>query len=234
MHVSEKCIELIKSFEGCYLKAYYDCVNVITIGYGTTNADRNITGCVIVPGMVISQDTADKWLRESVENKYLPNVAKYDHVYHWTQNQIDALVSFAYNIGSIDQLTANGSRTISQISEKILAYNKAGGKVLKGLVRRREAEKALFDAKEDVAAVPGWNKDEGGWWYLRPDGTFPADQWELINHHWYVFNRDGYMLTGWNYLDGEWFYLEENGDYEGACWHACDKGNGSLERWYVK
>jgi GH24 family phage-related lysozyme (muramidase) len=70
---------------------------------------------------------------------------KYDTKYHWNQNQFDALCSFAYNIGSIDTLTQNGKRSIKEISAKILAYNKAGGKELPGLTKRRKAEKALFD-----------------------------------------------------------------------------------------
>ena len=59
------------------------------------------------------------------------------------QNEYDALVSFAYNIGSIDGLTASGSRSKDEIADKFLAYNRAGGKVLSGLTRRRQEERAL-------------------------------------------------------------------------------------------
>ena len=69
---------------------------------------------------------------------------KYDVRYNWNQNEFDALASFAFNIGSIDQLTANGSRSKSVISNKLLEYNKAGGKVYAGLTRRRKAERDLF------------------------------------------------------------------------------------------
>ena len=145
--ISNNCLALVKRWEGCYLNAYKDPVGVWTIGYGTTDADKSITGTTIRKGLKISQETADKWLRESLNRKYMPKVMKYDSKYNWNQNQLDALVSFAYNIGSIDQLTANGTRSISQISSHITAYNKAGGKVLTGLVRRRADEKALFDRK---------------------------------------------------------------------------------------
>lgn len=145
MQISKKGLELIKSFEGCRLTAYKDVVGVWTIGYGTTNADKSITGKTLKEGVTIDQKTADEWLEKSVNRKYSSSVMKYDNIYHWNQNQFDALVSFAYNIGSIDQLTAKGTRSIAQISVKILEYNKAGGNVLKGLVRRREAEKKLFD-----------------------------------------------------------------------------------------
>ena len=69
---------------------------------------------------------------------------KYNSKYKWNQNEIDALVSFAYNIGSIDGLTANGTRSRATIAAKILEYNKAGGKVYRGLTRRRKAERKLF------------------------------------------------------------------------------------------
>lgn len=142
--VSKIGINLIKEFEGCRLTAYQDEVGVWTIGYGITNADKSITGTTIKSGLKISQATAEKWLEESLDQKYLPKVMKYDTRYNWTQNEIDALVSFAYNIGSIDQLTANGSRSRDTIAKKMLEYNKAGGTVYRGLVRRREAEQELF------------------------------------------------------------------------------------------
>lgn len=87
-------------------------------------------------------------------------------------------------------------------------------------------------SEEEHVQAPGWNHNEKGWWYV-DDGRVLKDEWALINHHWYAFGADGYMLTGWQKLDEEYFYLEESGEYEGACWHEKDKGNGSLERWYV-
>ena len=142
--VSKRGIDLIKEFEGCRLTAYRDEVGVLTIGYGITNADKSVTGTSIKAGMKISQSTAEKWLEQSLNRKYLPLVMKYDTRYNWNQNEIDALVSFAYNIGSIDQLTANGSRSRETIAKKMLEYNKAGGTIYRGLTRRREAERKLF------------------------------------------------------------------------------------------
>lgn len=144
MQISQNGLNLIKQFEGCRLIAYKDSVGVWTIGWGTTNADKSITGIEIKKGLKISQETADEWLEKSVNTKYAPKVEKYNKKYNFNQNQFDALVSFAYNIGSIDQLTAKGTRTISEIASHITAYNKAGGKVLVGLTRRRNAEKKLF------------------------------------------------------------------------------------------
>lgn len=113
-------------------------------GWGITSADRDITGRTIHRGMVITQPTAEKWLKESLEEKYLPKVMKYDHIYHWNENEAGAMVSFAYNIGSIDQLTDHGKRSKATIAKKMLLYNKADGRVLRGLTRRREAEQKLF------------------------------------------------------------------------------------------
>ena len=104
-----------------------------------------MTGFDVKEGKKISKQQADSFLEASVNAKYAKNVNKYVDKYKFNQNQFDALVSFAYNIGSIDQLTANGTRSISEISNKILAYNKANGKELPGLTRRRKAEKELFD-----------------------------------------------------------------------------------------
>lgn len=145
MRVSKKCIEMVKEFEGLYLETYKDAVGVNTIGYGITNADKDITGTTIKKGMEIDKATAEKWLEDSLNYKYLPLVMKYQGRYGFNTSQLDALVSFAYNVGSIDQLTDNGKRSIKEIEAKITAYNKAGGKVLKGLVRRRLAELKMFN-----------------------------------------------------------------------------------------
>ena len=145
--VSSNGVKLIKEFEGCRLTAYQDSVGVWTIGYGTTEADFSITGTHIRQGLTISQKTADSWLQTSLDKKYGPKVNKYDGKYKWTQNEFDALISFAYNIGSIDQLTDNGKRSKQTIAQKMLLYVKAGGRTLQGLVRRRKAERALFVKK---------------------------------------------------------------------------------------
>ena len=140
MTISDNGLALIKQFEGCVLKVYLDPIGIKTAGVGHTGADVN----TMAVGTVITQAQADAWLRDDVK-KAEANVSSFDSRYHWNQNQFDALVSFAFNCGSINQLVAKGTRTIEQISDKILAYNKASGKVLAGLTRRRKAEKKLFD-----------------------------------------------------------------------------------------
>lgn len=146
MKISKRGIDLIKQFEGCRLTAYKDPAGVWTIGYGHTKSVKQ--------GMKITQEQAEELLKKDLA-VYEAKVEKYSK-YNWNQNQFDALVSFAYNIGSIDQLTSNGRRSIKTISDKILEYNKAGGKTLEGLVRRRKAEKELFDkAVEGDSAQKG-------------------------------------------------------------------------------
>ena len=145
--ISDKCLNLVKEFEGCRLTAYRDEVGVWTIGYGITNSDFKITKKIIRKGMKISKATAEKWLEESLNKKYLPLVLEYDKQYNWNQNELDSLVSFCYNIGSIKQLTADGTRSKAVVASKMLQYNKAGGRVYNGLTRRRKAERALFLTK---------------------------------------------------------------------------------------
>ena len=147
LQISQKGIDLIKEFEECKLEAYKCPAGVWTIGYGTTDRDYAITKTKIKAGLKISKQQAEKWLRQSLNKKYCPKVNKYNNKYHWTQNEFDAMVSFAYNLGSIDQLTANGKRTKKDIAQKMLLYNKAKGKVLPGLTRRRKAEQKLFLSK---------------------------------------------------------------------------------------
>lgn len=85
----------------------------------------------------------------------------------------------------------------------------------------------------NFAFTPHWVRSGEKWYYRIAEGV-NAHGWKLINHHWYYFDDSGIMLTGWQQIDGQWFYLEESGDYEGACWHECEKRNGSQERWYVE
>lgn len=157
MRINEATMALIKEFEGLYLRAYQDSVGVWTIGWGITNSDYSITGTKIRRGLTITRGTAEEWLRRSLTEKYLPKVMKYDDKYGWNENEAGALVSFAFNIGSIDQLTANGTRSRATIRKKILEYNKAGGRVLRGLTRRRKAELALFNTPVKKSGPAGYS-----------------------------------------------------------------------------
>lgn len=133
MKTSKKGIDLIKSFEGCRLTAYKCPAGVWTIGYGHTAGVKS--------GQIITQEQADAYLASDLE--------KYERYVEETglqlnQNQFDALVSFAYNCGNGNLKTLIRNRSLEQIAEALLLYNKANGKVLSGLTRRRKAERNLF------------------------------------------------------------------------------------------
>lgn len=137
MVVDEKGYNLIKQFEGLRLTAYRCPAGRWTIGYGHTKGVKK--------GMYISEEVATHFLIEDVQ-RVEPTINSYDGIYHWTQNEFDALASFAFNcgIGNLKKLLKYGQRTKSQIADAILLYNKANGRVLRGLVRRRKAERELF------------------------------------------------------------------------------------------
>ena len=78
----------------------------------------------------------------------MKNVDKYDKMYHFTNNEYCALLSFAFNLGSIDQLTAYGTRSKKTIASKMLLYVNCNGKPLRGLINRRRDEFNLFNEVE--------------------------------------------------------------------------------------
>lgn len=138
MKISENGLNLIISFEGFCPKAtkavktekYY------TIGYGHYGKD-------VVENQSITEEQALELLKKDMK-RFETKVMKYNDCYNFTQNEFDALVSFAYNVGNIDQLTAKGTRTKKEIADAMLLYIKSGGNVLDGLRKRRTMERELF------------------------------------------------------------------------------------------
>lgn len=144
MQTSDKGIALIKQFEGCKLTAYQDSVGVWTIGYGWT---QPVDGKPIRAGMTIKQETAERLLKAGLVS-YESDVSRLVKV-GLTQEQFDALVSFTYNLGARSLSTSTLLRKLNAgdyagAADEFMRWNKAGGKVLTGLTRRREAERALF------------------------------------------------------------------------------------------
>ncbi|HDX9359000.1 TPA: lysozyme [Escherichia coli] len=144
MQTSDKGIALIKQFEGCKLTAYQDSVGVWTIGYGWT---QTVDGKPIHAGMTIKQETAERLLKTGLVS-YESDVSRLVKV-GLAQGQFDALVSFTYNLGARSLSTSTLLRKLNAgdyagAADEFLRWNKAGGKVLNGLTRRREAERALF------------------------------------------------------------------------------------------
>lgn len=172
MKINEAGLKLIKSFEGCRLKAYQDSIGVWTIGWGHT---RNVK-----PGQTITQKQADDFL--------LKDLAKFEKAVNdlkrdFNENQFSALVSFAYNCGAGNLKALCNGRSEAEIGSKMLLYNKASGKVLAGLTRRRMAENKLYNkpVTEKVYEMPVETLKKG----MSGDGVKWLQQ---------ALNRNGYNL----------------------------------------
>lgn len=148
LKTSQKGIELIKKFEGCKLTAYRDSVGVWTIGFGHTKD--------VKADMVITAEQAEQFLKDDVVyfengvNKLLKTLKA-----QVTQNQFDALISFAFNVGlgnlrkstlakKLYVMQQNDRDSVQAVADEFPRWNKAGGQVLTGLTKRRNAERALF------------------------------------------------------------------------------------------
>jgi lysozyme len=143
MKISQEGIALIKKFEGCELEAYKCAAGVWTIGYGSTKG--------VEEGNTISQEDADNLLLEEMHEYegYVNDMVTVD----LKQNEFDALVSWVFNLGpsnlsSSTLLSRLNNKVWDDVPNQIKRWNKAGGQVKQGLVRRREAEALLFEGKE--------------------------------------------------------------------------------------
>ena len=150
MKTNQAGIALIKSFESCKLKAYLCPANVWTIGWGTTKG--------VKPGQTITQAQADKLFADDLA-RFETAVSKAVKV-PLTGNQFSALVSLCYNIGAgafakstlVKRLNA---RDYAGAQAQFARWNKADGKTLAGLTRRRAAEAKLFATADTApAALP--------------------------------------------------------------------------------
>lgn len=133
-------LDLVKSFEGLKLRAYLCPAKVWTIGYGST-------GPHVTPGKVITAAQADELLQDDLD-RFEKAVTRLVTV-PLTQNQYDALVSFAFNVGisALERSTLLkrvNAKLFDQARAEFAKWNRAGGRPLAGLTRRRAAEAALF------------------------------------------------------------------------------------------
>ena len=145
MTLNKAGADLIKSFEGCKLKAYQCSAMKWTIGYGNTFYED---GKPVKMGDAITQEKAEK-LFELISADFSAKVAKLVPS-HITPNQFGALTSFAYNCGVVNLQKStllkkvNANPNDPTIRGEFLKWNKANNKVLAGLTRRREAEANLY------------------------------------------------------------------------------------------
>ena len=134
MHINEAGIKLIKSFEGCRLKAYKPVPEekLWTIGWGHYG---------------VSNGTV--WTQKQADEQLIKDLVKYEKAVNdlgrnFNENEFSALVSFCYNAGAGNLKNLCKNRSNSQIADALLLYNKGSGKVLAGLTKRRKAERELF------------------------------------------------------------------------------------------
>ena len=143
MKCSQEGLALIKKFEGCRLKAYRCSANVLTIGYGHTGGVKEDD--------TITQPEADKLLENDIakfEEYVSDNV-----IVELKQYQFDALVAWTFNLGvgnlrQSTMLKKLNEADYASVPSEMKRWNKAGGKTLDGLIRRRNAEALLFQSKE--------------------------------------------------------------------------------------
>jgi len=140
MHTSQRGLDLIKSFEGLRLTAYDDGVGVQTIGYGHTRG--------VKPGMTITEEQAVQFLREDLYSAER-DIDRLVTV-HLCQHQFDALASLVFNIGGTAFRDSTLLRKLNAgdyagAAAQFDRWVHGGGKILPGLVRRRAAERALFE-----------------------------------------------------------------------------------------
>ena len=144
MKTSQSGISLIKGFEGKRLNAYDDGVGVWTIGFGTIKYPNGVR---VKKGDTCTEAQAESYLKNDLvkfENA-INRLAKVP----LNQNQFDALSSFTYNLGETNLSSSTllkklNAKDYAGTADQFLRWNKAGGKVMNGLARRREAERNLF------------------------------------------------------------------------------------------
>ena len=153
--IPEAGIKLIKEFEGCHLKAYYDPLTgklPITIGWGST---RRKDGSRFMIGNIITQEEADDLLYFQLRREFLPALQKIPYWNEMNENQQGALLSFSYNLGAGFYGSPNFNTITRVLKEKkwsevpkaLKLYRNPGTNVEKGLLRRRIAEGTLWSKK---------------------------------------------------------------------------------------
>lgn len=138
MKISDRGLAFIREWEGCELKAYKDTGGVWTIGVGHTGPD-------VKPGMTITQLEADELLRMDIEDHDPTPFLKVPT----KQHEYDAMCSLAFNIGlerfrNSTALKRHNLGNRMGAANAFLLWKFDNGKIIKGLMRRREAERKLY------------------------------------------------------------------------------------------
>ena len=148
--VSDDCIRLIKHYEGVSLTAYRDPVGIPTIGFGET-------GPHVKMGMTITSEQAEQMLQRRLDNEFVPGVLSVLNR-EPLQCELDAMVSLAYNIGvgafrksTLVNMYNDGD--VQGAADQFIRWDKAGGKSMLGLRRRRAAERMVFLGQTAADAI---------------------------------------------------------------------------------
>ena len=139
MKISEDGLELIEKFEGCETSAYQDSVGVWTIGFGHTKGVEEGQTCSIEDAESMLADEMDEY------EGYINNMVKVD----LQQHEFDSLVAWVYNLGPTNlgestMLKVLNGGQFDRVPDEMNRWTRAGGKILEGLVRRRQAESLMF------------------------------------------------------------------------------------------
>jgi lysozyme len=142
---SERCFELVKHFEGCKLKAYKDSAGIWTIAIGCITYPN---GNKVKQGDTCTTEQAKEYFLNDIkeaEKKLTRWLSDFNQKY-MDQYRIDALLSIVFNVGYPETLIkkVNTNPNDTSIWGAFLLYVKAGGKIVKGLVRRRNSEAFLY------------------------------------------------------------------------------------------
>ncbi len=192
MKISEQGITLIKSFESCKLTAYkaLSTEEHYTIGWGHYGAD-------VKAGQTISKNEADALFLSDLQ-RFVKYTNTYTKNITLNQDQFDALVSFCYNCGPGALKKLVSGRTVREIAEHITdgQYTRSKGKVIKGLVRRRQEEKELFcrgsEVRRMAVKMGSARIDENG----KLSGGKAGDQTgkEVSTQDYYMHAKGWYLL----------------------------------------
>ena len=216
MNISERGLNLIKSYEGCRLSSYKCPSNKWTIGWGRTSG--------VYEGMVITQAQADQFLFEDVQ-RFVNAVNQYQSRFNFNQADFESFSSFAYNCGegSLDAVMSC-CNTKQEIAEECKLYNRSStGQILAGLVRRREEEYKLFTSGEGATAVNQANNSDG-YSYAEKGEYFFNTRVKIRT----APNLDNATFTGVCYEAGE--SVEYHTVHRNKCgynWIQYNRGNGT-------
>ena len=183
-----------------------------------------------------------RWVEDDA---YIPSPGDYIF-YDWDDSGAGDCTGWPDHVGIVVTVSGGKAKVIEGNKNDAVEYREidVNGRYIRGYGIPDYASKATAPEASEPAET-GWEKDtQGKYRYKEDNGAYASNKWLLINRHWYLFGKDGYMLTGWQRWDGsnvvgaddpgEWYFLDNTpgGPLEGACWHSTDYG--AMQIWDVQ